>query len=83
VMKIDTRYNLLYIKGAIPGPDDAAVRVTDALKKGWFRQTFPAGSQVPFPTFLGRVKSLPRELLPVAVKGAKDPMARARREVLK
>ncbi|KAJ3210191.1 54S ribosomal protein L3 [Dinochytrium kinnereticum] len=84
VMKIDTAHNLLYVKGSIPGPEDKYVLVRDSVRKGWYNQCFPPNTVIPFPTFLGDVKSLPRELLPPPPpEGSKDPLARARREVEK
>ncbi|KAJ3115573.1 54S ribosomal protein L3 [Phlyctochytrium bullatum] len=84
IVKIDTVYNLLYVKGAVPGPEDKFVLIKDAVRKGWYNECFPPNTSVPFPTFLGNVKELPRELLPPPPpQGAKDPLARARREVEK
>ncbi|KAJ3329422.1 kynurenine 3-monooxygenase, mitochondrial precursor [Blyttiomyces sp. JEL0837] len=84
IMKIDTVHNLLYVKGAVPGPQDRFVRVRDAIRKGWYNKCFPEEAKVPFPTFMGDVTSLPREILaPPPPAGAKDPLARARREVEK
>ncbi|KAI8607006.1 translation protein, partial [Chytriomyces sp. MP71] len=84
VMKIDTALNLIYVKGAVPGPEHKYVRVSDALRKGWFGLTFPEDAAVPFPTFTGSMTDVPRELLaPPPKEGEKDPLARARREVVK
>jgi len=33
IMRIDTTLNLIYVKGNVPGPDDAYVLVQDAVKK--------------------------------------------------
>ncbi|KAI8850418.1 translation protein [Chytridium lagenaria] len=41
VMKIDTAHNLLYVKGAVPGPEDKYVLVKDSVRKGWYNQCFP------------------------------------------
>lgn len=36
IHRIDTLHNVIYVKGAVPGPPGGFVRVTDALKKvGW------------------------------------------------
>ncbi|KAJ3106876.1 54S ribosomal protein L3 [Phlyctochytrium planicorne] len=84
VMKIDTVYNLLYVKGSIPGPDDKYVLVRDSVRKGWYNKCFPPDAVVPFPTFFGSQSQLPRELLPPPPPpNSKDPLARARREVEK
>ncbi|KAJ3177006.1 54S ribosomal protein L3 [Geranomyces variabilis] len=81
VMKIDTENNLVYVKGAVPGTDERFVRIKDAVRKGWHGKTFPAGTTVPFPTFLGDPAELPRELLPAPPKEAeRDPFSRQRRE---
>jgi large subunit ribosomal protein L3 len=78
VMKIDTVDNLVYVKGAVPGVDDAYVRVSDSIKKNWFNKCFPAGASVPFPTFVGKCEE--RELVPSQVPTILDPMRRAKRE---
>jgi large subunit ribosomal protein L3 len=70
VVKIDTVHNLLYIKGAIPGTDNAMVKITDAIKKGWYNKTFPANKQP-----IGNK----RELLPVPADTV-DPFSRVRKE---
>ncbi|KAJ3000327.1 54S ribosomal protein L3 [Globomyces sp. JEL0801] len=81
IMKIDNVHNLIYVKGAVPGVDNAYVRVSDAIKKGWYKKTFPENAVVPFPTFFGKTDALPREsLAPVGVKGTVDPFSRARGE---
>ena len=79
IMKIDTMLNLLYVKGSVPGADNAFVRVTDSIKKT--SKAFPEGVPVPFPTFMGHVASLPRELLPpMPSAGTRDPFTIERRE---
>ncbi|KAI9353771.1 translation protein [Obelidium mucronatum] len=84
VMKIDTEHNLLYVKGAVPGPEHKYVRVSDAIRKGWHNQCFPEGAKVPFPTFTGSLEGIERELVaPAPKEGEKDPLARARREIVK
>ncbi|KAI9209656.1 translation protein [Polychytrium aggregatum] len=81
IMKIDAHNNLLYIKGAIPGFDDAYIRVRDAVKAGYRGKVFPKDTSVPFPTFMENPQTLPRELLPSPPeKGAFDPMTRPKRE---
>ncbi|KAI9002766.1 translation protein [Gaertneriomyces semiglobifer] len=81
VIKVDTKENLVYVKGAVPGTEGRFVRMWDSTKKGWKKRTFPVGSEVPFPTFLGRVDALPRELLvPPPVDGVRDPFSRQKRE---
>ncbi|KAJ3110930.1 54S ribosomal protein L9, mitochondrial [Physocladia obscura] len=84
VMKIDTVHDIIYVKGAVPGPEHGYVKVTDALRKGWFNKTFPPGAVVPFPTFSGSKSDIARELVaPPPDAGEKDPLARARREIEK
>ncbi|KAH6566789.1 hypothetical protein BASA61_007296 [Batrachochytrium salamandrivorans] len=81
VIKIDNRYNLIYVKGGVPGVENCYVRVTDSIKKTWYKKTFPVGSEVPFPTFMGDVSTLPRELTaPAPEAGTRDPFSRQRRE---
>lgn len=65
VVKIDTVDNLIYVKGAVPGVDNAYVKITDAVRKGWYGKAFPQGQSPPFPTFTGTPTA--RELLPVQV----------------
>lgn len=39
VERIDLEHNVVYVRGAVPGPPGSFVRVTDALKKvGWKAQ---------------------------------------------
>ncbi|KAJ1342780.1 hypothetical protein BSLG_002684 [Batrachochytrium salamandrivorans] len=35
--------------GGVPGVENCYVRVTDSIKKTWYKKTFPVGSEVPFP----------------------------------
>ena len=72
--------NLIYVKGAVPGVDDAMVRVQDAVRKGWFNEVFPKNTNIPFPTFLGDVSTLPRELTPSLPETKIDPFSRQTRE---
>jgi large subunit ribosomal protein L3 len=76
VHRIDTHHNVIYVRGAVPGPPGGFVRVTDALKKvGWkagerARKGLNAEGEVlegikGFPMPVGTVemaKSLPREV---------------------
>ncbi len=74
VIKIDTVDDLIYVKGAVPGVDNAYVRVSDAVRKGWYNKCFPEGATVPFPTFFG--KSAARELVPGIPATQSDPLMR-------
>ena len=78
VMKIDTVDNLIYLKGAVPGVDDAYVKITDAIRKGWIGKAFPVGAVVPFPT--SKRGDFPRELIPAFAATERDPMSQPRRE---
>ncbi|EGF78386.1 hypothetical protein BATDEDRAFT_13292 [Batrachochytrium dendrobatidis JAM81] len=81
VIKIDNQYNLIYVKGGVPGPENGYLRVTDSIKKGWFKKTFPENAIVPFPTYLGDVTTLPREsIAPAPSVGTRDPFSKQRRE---
>lgn len=83
LMKIDFVYNLLYVKGAVPGPDGGFVNVKDAIRKVSQGKAFPSGVLVPFPTFRGSLAGLPREMTaPPGSDGRRerDPMERPRRE---
>lgn len=80
VLKIDTVHNLIYLKGSLAGCDEAFVRVTDAVRKGWFGKTFPQGSQIPFPTMLKKSTELPRELIYTPPERGVDPFSRQMRE---
>ncbi len=64
VLKIDTQRDLLYVKGAVPGPKGGWIRISDAVKGPFFPST-PA-----FPTFLDDVKDLDKQLY--APVGDKD-----------
>ncbi|TPX41998.1 hypothetical protein SeLEV6574_g05816 [Synchytrium endobioticum] len=80
VMKIDVIYNMLYVKGAVPGPDGGFINVRDAVRKVSQRKAFPVGATVPFPTFTGSLAGLPREIAaPPGIDG-RDPMEKPRRE---
>ena len=49
------KYNLIYVKGPVPGHKNAYIRVTDAR----FKKTF---TEAPFPTFIPELKQdLPEE----------------------
>jgi large subunit ribosomal protein L3 len=52
---------LIYVKGCIPGVDNAFIKVTDAIKKSWAGKAFPEGAIVPFPT--SYQEGLDRELV--------------------
>jgi hypothetical protein len=52
VVKIDTMYNLLYVKGCLPGAAGSVVRVRDAKRRLWHGQCFPEQAHVPFPTYI-------------------------------
>ena len=80
-MKIDTAHNLLYLKGSIPGFDNAFIRLQDAVRAGWYGKTFPKGAHVPFPTMIRRGQDIPRELVPpLPEEGSTDPFSRQLRE---
>ncbi|KAJ3310631.1 54S ribosomal protein L3 [Boothiomyces sp. JEL0838] len=79
VVKIDTAHDLIYVKGAVPGVDNAYVSVSDAIRKSWHGKCFPAGAQVPFPTYFGS-SEVERELCAPIDEKAFDPFARTRRE---
>ena len=42
---MNSKYNAIYVKGPVPGPKNAYVRITDAR----FKKTF---TDAPFPTFI-------------------------------
>merc|ERR1711935_434161 len=46
VFKINTKYNLLYVKGAVPGKTGGLVKVMDAVRYK------PGNPVLPFPTFV-------------------------------
>lgn len=67
VMRIDNALNLIYVKGAVPGSDDAAVRVVDT-KIGGNKDIF-ARMPPPYPTFVPRLgQKLPRLLIADSAK---------------
>jgi large subunit ribosomal protein L3 len=60
VIRIDTNLNLIFVKGAVPGVDDAHVMIRDAKKKvavgkhnqakGLYEKVLPKGvDDLPFP----------------------------------
>lgn len=61
IYRINTKYNVLYIHGQIPGPNGGTVRIKDAL-----------GSQAklpPFPTYLPHTHGpLPEEMVDESVQ---------------
>ena len=63
VLKIDPNKDLIYIKGAIPGPKGSFVEVTDAIKGPYFP------SDPHYPTFQGDISQLSVDQLvaPVSV----------------
>jgi len=80
IMKIDTVHDLIYVKGSIPGVDDALVECTDSIRKKWINQAFPRDMTVPFPTLM-KSEKLPRELLaPTDMPNQTDPFSKTRRE---
>ncbi|KAJ3042224.1 54S ribosomal protein L3 [Rhizophlyctis rosea] len=89
IIKIDYEYNLLYMKGQCPGHDDAYIRVTDAIKKGWHKQTFPDVERVPMPTWIeerddvgGRNVAGREVYVEGYQEGKMDPLSRPRRELM-
>lgn len=48
VMKIDADRDLLYVRGAVPGPNGNFVRIVDAVKGPFY----PEPENVPYPTYL-------------------------------
>ena len=72
VVRIDNALNLVYVKGAVPGCDDAMVRVTDTCIGG-NKDIFTA-MPPPYPTFMPRLgQKLPRLLIASAV--SEKPLA--------
>jgi hypothetical protein len=81
-VKIDTVHDLIFVKGCLPGVDNAVVTIRDAIRKSWVGKAFPEGSPIPYPTYMGDCSELPRELTPpIASPDTLDPFSRTRREV--
>lgn len=72
VVRIDTELDLIYVRGAVPGVDDAQVLITDAKKKmvalsqhnqakGLYEKVLPTGvDDLPFPAGTAKLaKALP------------------------
>ncbi|RKP13043.1 translation protein [Piptocephalis cylindrospora] len=78
VMKVDVGLGLIYVRGCIPGVDDAWVRVKDSVKKRGLRICFPPSEQVPYPSVNGEdaLAQLPRER--IAKMGGADPMLQSK-----
>ena len=51
VVQVDTRLNLVYVKGAVPGPKEAAVKIRDSIYGPV--QFDPYASAPHFPTVTG------------------------------
>lgn len=60
VLRIDNALNLVYVKGAVPGPDDALVRILDSRIGIRLNRELFARMPPPCPTFIPR----PGQLLP-------------------
>ena len=85
VVRVDTALNLIFIKGAVPGVDDAHVLVSDALKKvvNISRANAAKGKQhilpegvltLPFPAGTAELAlTLPREI--AAATRGRDPFS--------
>ncbi|KAJ2777950.1 hypothetical protein H4R18_004879 [Coemansia javaensis] len=75
VVKVDTAFNCVWVKGSVPGPDEQFVKIRDSIRLVKHR-LFPEGASVPFPTYIpGQGPALPREL--VARTGGRDPLTPA------
>lgn len=96
ILKIDPHANLIFVAGAVAGPELGIVRITDAVRKLQNGKCFPTttttangsgGSDfiVPYPTFMGNVADLPNELLPPLPEGkaalALDPFLKQVNEI--
>ena len=79
-MKIDTVYDLIYVKGEVPGNDMSYVRIKDALINSGSKTTFPIGIKVPYPTNFQKISELPRELTIEPIEGSVDALSRQRNE---
>ncbi|KAJ0393752.1 hypothetical protein P43SY_003581 [Pythium insidiosum] len=65
VVKVDTKRNLLYVKGSVPGGKGGIVRVTDARKK-------TPSVELPYPTYIPAAgEQIPDEIM--APHGDSDP----------
>lgn len=75
VVKVDKQLNLIYVRGTVPGPKEACVRIADAVFKK-YTQFNPYVNPPPFPTRTSEeILALPdvQEL----EKEGEDPVARA------
>ena len=62
VVRVDNALNLVYVKGAVPGSDDAMVRIMDT-RIGGNKDIF-AAMPPPYPTFMPRLgQKLPRLMI--------------------
>ena len=84
IMKIDVINNLIYVRGNVPGFDDAFLRLRDAVRKVWYKKCFPDVDKVPMPTHyggeIGEVET-EREIVTGEFEGVRDPFSRPKREV--
>ncbi len=88
ILKIDPHNNLIFVAGAVAGPELGIVRITDAVRKLQEGKCFPNGGanqSVPYPTFMGNVADLANELLPPLPEGkaslALDPFLKQVNEI--
>lgn len=72
VVKIDHHMNVLYVKGAVPGPPERVVKVRDAVLKTWRGLCFPAGATVPMPTATAEARTVREALAPQ--RAGRDPL---------
>lgn len=71
VYKIDTRRNLVYVKGQVPGQNGGFVRLTDAVKG----PQFPPGTEAPFPTYFPQEDGDDAPNIRMAPSPTEDPLA--------
>lgn len=55
-MQVDSNRNLLFVRGAVPGPTGSFVHVRDSIIRAWQPAKYPLMAQRPVPTFLGGEK---------------------------
>nr|8A22_Ab Chain Ab, uL3m [Polytomella magna]8APN_Ab Chain Ab, uL3m [Polytomella magna]8APO_Ab Chain Ab, uL3m [Polytomella magna] len=72
--KVDPKRNLLYVKGAVPGPRGASILVRDSNRMDYEERV---ALNLPYPTFIGS----PDELPVLVRKSDKDPYLMYKKEI--
>jgi hypothetical protein len=64
--------NVIYVKGAVPGPRNRILKVRDAVLKTWRGTCFPKDAVVPMPTATSEARTVREAIAPQRV--GRDPL---------